>query len=250
MRKALAITLPLSIFLLLAGCQNRPEHNTPDLDNPTGLTGSALDAAEIRRVVEASLVQGWKVGRIDDADAPEGWYASGHRGLLLTLIPPQNHNGDSEYVFWIFGANYEGKKRPQPLMTDTPSAFYYNRNDTYVLFFQPDLQDQMSEPLNQVTLALGISEVVGEAKSYTKEQIAQTKERILARFPGGADTYAKSFEIRWITKYTIYIMANTLDEQAADFILGAAGRAYPVMTFVLLRVDGKHQDCIIAYPGK
>jgi len=250
LRKALAITLPLSIFLLLAGCQNRPEHNTPDPANPTGPTGSALDAAEVRKAVEASLVQGWEVGQINDADFPEGWYASGHRGLRLTLIPPQGYNGDPEYVFWIFGANYEGEKRPQPLMTDTPSAFCYGRNDTYMLFFQPDLQERMSVPRNQITLALGIADVVAEAKSYTKEQIAQTKERILARFPGGAETYAKSFEVRWITRYAIYIMANTLDERAADHILGAAGKAYPGMTFVLLRVDGKHQDCIITNPGK
>ena len=119
-----------------------------------------------------------------------------------------------------------------------------------MLFFQPDLQERMSVPLNQVTLALGIMEAGAEAKSYSKEQIAQTKERILARFPHGAETYAKSFEVRGITKYAIYIMAKTLDVRAADYILGAAGRTYPGMTFVLLRVDGKHQDCIIANLGK
>ena len=250
MRKALAITLPLSIFLLLAGCQNRPEHNTPDLDNSTGATGSAPNAAEVRKAVEASLVNGWKVGQISDAGAPEYWYASGYQGLRLTLIPPQDYNGDPEYVFWIFGANYEGKKRPQPLRTDTPSAFYYGQNNTYMLFFQPDLQERMLVPLNQITLALGVADAGAEAKSYTKEQIVQAKENILAQFLGGSESYAKSFEVRWITKHAMIISTNTLDERATNIILSAAGKAYPVKTFVLLRVDAKHQDCIITNPGK
>jgi len=237
MRKNFVYILSLIAFSILAGCSSSTANVAPE--KQTAVEAARLDKQGIRLLLDEELADGWKVGEISYADAPMNWSKSKCGGIRLTIVPPEDFSGDDKYVFWVFGADYRGK-------TEEPSALYYNRSRNYVLLFQPDSNAEIPfEPLRLVARSLGIGDVQAEIAVYGKKQMTVIRNRLsslLAEENRNCQDYLKNF---MITRHSFIITLSTTDKKITEGILAATYQLCPHRVCVVVRSNGKRQDCII-----